>query len=60
MLTLIEKPGKTRGHSKNQSGQYLLNLGAQDDADLFDDDYLNANVPQPLQTTNVSGVRTLS
>ncbi|KAH7680192.1 CRE-PTC-1 protein, partial [Aphelenchoides avenae] len=52
MLTLIEKPGKTRGHSKNQSGQYLLNLGAQDDADLFDDDYLSANVPQPLETTN--------
>ncbi|CAD5209040.1 unnamed protein product [Bursaphelenchus okinawaensis] len=36
MLTLIEPPGKKRGHSRanNRSGQHLLNFGAPNDDDF--------------------------
>jgi patched 1 protein len=53
MITLIEPPGNKRGHmAANRSGQHLLNLAVNDEEDLFDDDFLNTDIPQPLQTSN--------
>uniref|UniRef100_A0A1I7SEP3 SSD domain-containing protein n=1 Tax=Bursaphelenchus xylophilus TaxID=6326 RepID=A0A1I7SEP3_BURXY len=52
MLTLIEPPGKKRGHSRaaNRSGQHLLNFGAPNDEDL-EEEFETVN-PEPFEARN--------